>query len=399
MEKATRSRPTWSLLSSLSELLSSLLFAVQSSRGSSEEGEDPYQLQIGRSLYLQGLRDSESHGCDVRSSSSLSKNFREMDSSSEDEDQGTHQCDSGSSKDKIPLPEGVVESLMNGQLNLPYSKEFSLPPAVPCLGAFGEAYYCRCNKEKTVSNHLRSFARRNLEQAKSLVQAVIKREEKKREVMDNEVMLQRIQMKYKHETEFLEDSLALSRLAPYSSKFVSSEEEFFESDMMTSHPHSRPSVVQIHPSYDANPAMLLAVFSINNGIPKLKDGKPAIPIRQHAQICISQVHRWPRMGGHRFIGMKTQHQKLTRKCEVTAILVLYGLPNSNQTGSRCDSEEGAVDESNGNKDAMDLEIRSRGNVVGKLVRTKHHKEITFPLVINSSESKPIRFKKNSCTYG
>ncbi|XLT04943.1 hypothetical protein HN51_043692, partial [Arachis hypogaea] len=46
----------------------------------------------------------------------------------------------------------------------------------------------------------------------------------------------------------------------------------------------------------------------------------------------------------------------------------------------------AVEESNGNKDAMDIEIRSRGNVVGKLVRTKHHKEIIFPLVINSSES-------------
>ncbi|XLT91403.1 hypothetical protein HN873_013078 [Arachis hypogaea] len=115
-------------------------------------------------------------------------------------------------------------------------------------------------------NNVQSFekfrqVRRNLEQAKSLVQAMIKREEKKREVMDNEVMLQRIQMKYKREIEFSEDSLALSRLAPYSSKFVSSEEEFFESDMMTSHPHSRPSVVQIHPSYDANPAMLPAAFS------------------------------------------------------------------------------------------------------------------------------------------
>ncbi|XLR64759.1 hypothetical protein S83_015431, partial [Arachis hypogaea] len=40
-----------------------------------------------------------------------------------------------------------------------------------------------------------------------------------------------------------------------------SEEEFFESNMMTNHPHSRPSVVQIHPSYDANPSMLLAAFS------------------------------------------------------------------------------------------------------------------------------------------
>ncbi|KAL1345740.1 hypothetical protein HN51_019443 [Arachis hypogaea] len=113
------------------------------------------ELQIGRRLYLQGLRDSESHGCDVGSSSSLSKNFHEMDSSSEDEDQGTHQCGSGSSKDKIPLPEGVVESLMNGQLNLPFSKEFSLPPVVPCLGGCGEAYYCStsCAEADWESSH------------------------------------------------------------------------------------------------------------------------------------------------------------------------------------------------------------------------------------------------------
>ncbi|XLT28252.1 hypothetical protein HN873_059544 [Arachis hypogaea] len=153
------------------------------------------ELQIGRRIYLQGLRDSESHGCDVGSSSSLSKNFHEMDSSSEDEDQGTHQCGSGSSKDKIPFPKGVVESLMNGQLNLPFSKEFSLPSAVPCLGGCGEAYYCR----------------RNLEQAKSLVQAVIKREEKKREVMDNKVMLQRIQMKYKVIEDFIYSNRKLNK--------------------------------------------------------------------------------------------------------------------------------------------------------------------------------------------
>lgn len=48
--------------------------------------------------------------------------------------------------------------------------------------------------------------------------------------------------------------------------------------------------------------------------------------------------------------------------------------------------------------ALKFEIRSRGNVVGKLVRTKHRKKITCPLVINSSGTKPIKFKKNSCTY-
>ncbi|KAI9109548.1 hypothetical protein K1719_018668 [Acacia pycnantha] len=47
---------------------------------------------------------------------------------------------------------------------------------------------------------------------------------------------------------------------------------------------------------------------------------------------------------------------------------------------------------------LKFEIRSRGNVVGKLVRTNHYKQITCPLVLSSSRSKPIKFKKNTCTY-
>nr|XP_029143825.1 uncharacterized protein LOC112703183 isoform X3 [Arachis hypogaea] len=96
---------------------------------------------------------------------------------------------------------------------------------------------------------------------------------------------------------------------------------------------------------------------------------------------------------------------LSSSADSTIIAFMYSSKHTHSrywflaTGSGCDSEEAVVEESNGNKDAMDLEIRSKENVVGKLVRTKHHKEITFPLVINSSESKPIRFKKNLCTYG
>jgi hypothetical protein len=41
---------------------------------------------------------------------------------------------------------------------------------------------------------------------------------------------------------------------------------------------------------------------------------------------VVQILKRPRVGGHRFVGIRTQPQKLTRKCEVTAILVLYGLP-------------------------------------------------------------------------
>ncbi|CAN1257313.1 Protein DA1-related 2 [Linum perenne] len=49
-------------------------------------------------------------------------------------------------------------------------------------------------------------------------------------------------------------------------------------------------------------------------------------------LCLSEeqtvtsVQRRPRIGGHRLVGMRTQPQKLIRRCEVTAILVLYGLP-------------------------------------------------------------------------
>lgn len=47
---------------------------------------------------------------------------------------------------------------------------------------------------------------------------------------------------------------------------------------------------------------------------------------------------------------------------------------------------------------LEVEIRSRGNVVGKLVRVKHRRQVSCPLVIDSSSSKAIKFKKDSCTY-
>ncbi|XP_066395751.1 LIM domain-containing protein HDR3-like isoform X4 [Miscanthus floridulus] len=41
---------------------------------------------------------------------------------------------------------------------------------------------------------------------------------------------------------------------------------------------------------------------------------------------VSSILRRPRIGGNRLLDMRTQPRKLTRRCEVTAILVLYGLP-------------------------------------------------------------------------
>ncbi|CAL1378096.1 unnamed protein product [Linum trigynum] len=47
---------------------------------------------------------------------------------------------------------------------------------------------------------------------------------------------------------------------------------------------------------------------------------------------------------------------------------------------------------------LKFELKSRGDVVGKLVRTKHKVQITCPVVLDATRTKPIKFKKNSCTY-
>ncbi|XP_027187192.1 histone-lysine N-methyltransferase ATXR2 [Cicer arietinum] len=111
------------------------------------------ETQIGRRLYLNELRANESHGCDEGSSSNSLRNCDEMDST--DEDESTMRCSSGSSKTKVPLPDGVVESLMNGQLRLPCTEKFSLPPSVPCPSGCGEAYYCSmsCAEADWESSH------------------------------------------------------------------------------------------------------------------------------------------------------------------------------------------------------------------------------------------------------
>lgn len=45
-----------------------------------------------------------------------------------------------------------------------------------------------------------------------------------------------------------------------------------------------------------------------------------------------------------------------------------------------------------------LEVRSRGNVVGKLVKSSHKRHVTCSLVMNSVSSRSIKLKQNSCTH-
>ncbi|CAA7402738.1 unnamed protein product [Spirodela intermedia] len=47
---------------------------------------------------------------------------------------------------------------------------------------------------------------------------------------------------------------------------------------------------------------------------------------------------------------------------------------------------------------LDFEIRSRGYVVGKLVRVTHRRRISCRFTADSSKTKPVIFAKNACTY-
>uniref|UniRef100_A0A0E0JFW7 Uncharacterized protein n=1 Tax=Oryza punctata TaxID=4537 RepID=A0A0E0JFW7_ORYPU len=47
---------------------------------------------------------------------------------------------------------------------------------------------------------------------------------------------------------------------------------------------------------------------------------------------------------------------------------------------------------------LDLVVRARGYVIGKLVRVTHTKRVKCPVVIDSDSSKPIRFTQNACSY-
>nr|GMC47541.1 DNA-directed RNA polymerase II subunit rpb1 like [Ipomoea batatas]GMC49946.1 DNA-directed RNA polymerase II subunit rpb1 like [Ipomoea batatas]GMC51848.1 DNA-directed RNA polymerase II subunit rpb1 like [Ipomoea batatas] len=47
---------------------------------------------------------------------------------------------------------------------------------------------------------------------------------------------------------------------------------------------------------------------------------------------------------------------------------------------------------------LDLELKTKGDVVGKLVTTRRRKRISCHVVIDSASNKPIKFKKSSCVY-
>ncbi|ONK61089.1 uncharacterized protein A4U43_C08F26140 [Asparagus officinalis] len=105
------------------------------------------ELQIGRKLYFQNTGLSRKQDCDHDTISSTSE--EDFPTELLDEGEGfitDHSNGVGSSTSQKlkenSLSEEILESLMNGDLSLPHSKNFLLPPVVACPGGCEEEHYC-----------------------------------------------------------------------------------------------------------------------------------------------------------------------------------------------------------------------------------------------------------------
>lgn len=98
---------------------------------------------------MQDLGVAANNECDRQTFACLPKDTCQINSSDSEDDSyvkdptSMEDCISSSSKYGTPLPKDIVESLMNGELVLPYSKQFPLPSVISCPGGCQEAFYCR----------------------------------------------------------------------------------------------------------------------------------------------------------------------------------------------------------------------------------------------------------------
>lgn len=102
------------------------------------------ELQIGRKLFLQNLGDFPDKKHEI-SNALKGCSDHEDESDIELDEQDKEQCGTSGLKDKVvALPKDLIDSLMNGSFQLPYSDQFQLPLTVSCPGGCQEAFYCRC---------------------------------------------------------------------------------------------------------------------------------------------------------------------------------------------------------------------------------------------------------------
>ncbi|PIA29361.1 hypothetical protein AQUCO_06000017v1 [Aquilegia coerulea] len=128
--------------------------------------------------------------------------------------------------------------------------------------------------------------RRNLEQTKTVIEALVKREEKKRELVESEVSIMRLQMKYKQETpQFIEDCNGFGGSLHFSSIFGSSVEDEKFADSADDMTIVQPDFAQNLPfTRPLDPEKLVAAGIKPPLGPPIQNGMSAPSYRFHGRI-------------------------------------------------------------------------------------------------------------------
>lgn len=94
-------------------------------------------------------------------------------------------------------------------------------------------------------------------------------------------------------------------------------------------------------------------------------------------------------------GQLQKHYQPRKSRSTTSIIVygdkvpLYGAGSSIDVSSERSGQVPFI---------LQMEIHSRGDVVGKLVRARHHLHVFCNVTVDYLSTKPIKFRKNTCSY-
>ncbi|KAK4409765.1 protein DA1-related 1 [Sesamum angolense] len=146
-----------------------------------------------------------------------------------------------------------------------------------------------------------------------------------------------------HEHDATPRCCSCERMEPVDCRYLNLEDgrklclECLDSSIMDTH-ECQPLYLEIQEFYEGLnmkveqqiPLLLVERQALNEAMEGEKNGHRHMP--ETRGLCLSEeqivrtISRRPKIGGYRIIDMFTEPYRLVRKCEVTAILVLYGLP-------------------------------------------------------------------------
>ncbi|KAL9357058.1 hypothetical protein Peur_050311 [Populus x canadensis] len=147
-----------------------------------------------------------------------------------------------------------------------------------------------------------------------------------------------------HERDMTPRCCSCERMEPRDTRYISLDDgrklclECLDSAIMDTH-ECQPLYFEIREFYEGLnmkvkqeiPLLLVERTALNEAMEGEKNGHHHLP--ETRGLCLSEeqtvttVLRRPRIGaGYRFIDIRTEPYRLSRRCEVTAILILYGLP-------------------------------------------------------------------------